>query len=254
LCRKKGQRCVKVLFLDESGDHSLAVIDPQYPLFVLGGVIVDVDYAKGEMTERLNSFKRDFLGDEEIILHTADMVRNRNGFERLAQPAFREPFYAGLNALLNDLRFQIVACAIRKDAHHSRYGFAAIDPYHLALEVLVERLCYEVGDSKDGGVIVAEKRDRILDRQLRLAWLGLKTAGTRFVQAVQVTNRLKGLALRGKEDNLAGLQVADLVVTPIGRALLGKRSLVDYGMIQSKFRCNRRKEYDGVGLVVLPKN
>ena len=31
---------MKVLFLDESGDHNLAVIDPQYPLFVLGGVIV----------------------------------------------------------------------------------------------------------------------------------------------------------------------------------------------------------------------
>ena len=31
---------MKVLFLDESGDHSLAKIDPQYPLFVLGGIIV----------------------------------------------------------------------------------------------------------------------------------------------------------------------------------------------------------------------
>lgn len=68
------------------------------------------------------------------------------------------------------------------------------------------------------------------------------------------TNRVRGLALRGKQDNLAGLQVADLVVTPIGRSLLGKSSLVDYGVIQSKFRCNHRKEYGGVGLVVLPKN
>jgi len=33
---------MKVLFLDESGDHSLNVIDPQYPVFVLGGVIVDL--------------------------------------------------------------------------------------------------------------------------------------------------------------------------------------------------------------------
>jgi hypothetical protein len=40
-----------VLFIDESGDHSLAVIDPQYPIFVLGGVIVDSDYAAGELTE-----------------------------------------------------------------------------------------------------------------------------------------------------------------------------------------------------------
>jgi Protein of unknown function (DUF3800) len=245
---------MKVLFLDESGDHSLEVIDPQYPMFVLGGLIVDVEYAKGEMTERLNRLKRDLLGDEGLILHTADMVRNRKGFERLAEPGFRSHFYREINTLLAELDYQIVACAIRKEAHFSRYGFAAIDPYHLGLEVLVERFCYEVGDRKRGGVIVAEKRDRVLDRQLRLAWLTLKTGGTRFVQAVDVSNRMMGLALRGKDDNIAGLQIADLVVTPIGRSLLGKPSLIDYGVIRSKFRCNGKGKYDGVGLVVLPKN
>lgn len=245
---------MKVLFLDESGDHSLEVIDPQYPLFVLGGIMVDVEYAKGEMTERINAFKRDFLGTEDVILHTADMVRNRRGFEELAKPDFRERFYRELNALLSELRFQIVACAIRKDDHLSRYGFAAVDPYHLGLEVLVERFCYEVGDRLKEGVIVAERRNKILDRQLRLAWLTLKTRGTRYVQPVQVAKRLRGLALRGKEANIAGLQVADLVVTPIGRSLLGKTSLVDYRLIRSKFRCNHRREYGGMGLVVLPKN
>ena len=74
---------MKVLFLDESGDHSLTVIDPEYPLFVLGGVIMDLDYAKGEASERLNAFKQDLFGDKEIHLHTADITRNRNGFERL---------------------------------------------------------------------------------------------------------------------------------------------------------------------------
>lgn len=245
---------MKALCLDESGDHSLAVIDPQYPLFILGGIIVDVDYAKGEMTERLNRFKRDLLGNEEIILHTADMVRNRHGFEKLAQPNFRAQFYGELNALLADLKYQIVACAIRKEAHLDRYGISAIDPYHLSLEVLVERLCYEVGDRTGAGIVVAEKRGRFLDRQLRLTWLLLRSGGTRFVKAVQVANRIRGLALRGKADNVAGLQVADLLVTPIGRTLLGKSSLIDCAMIQSKFRCNRKGGYDGLGLVVLPKN
>jgi hypothetical protein len=245
---------MKVLFLDESGDHSLAVIDPQYPLFILGGIIVEVAYAKGEMTERLNSFKSELLGNEKLILHTADMVRNRNGFEGLANPSFRAHFYDRLNGLLEGLRYQIVACAIRKDAYLERYGLAAIDPYHFGLEVLVERFCYAVGQQVGEGVIVAEKRNRFLDRQLRLAWLTLKSGGTRYVQAVQVATRMKGMALRGKEDNIAGLQVADLVVTPIGRSLLGKRSLVDYSIIQSKFRCNPRGGYEGMGLVVLPKN
>ncbi len=31
------------MFLDESGNHDLTGIDLQYPVFVLGGVIVDED-------------------------------------------------------------------------------------------------------------------------------------------------------------------------------------------------------------------
>jgi len=32
---------MKVLFLEESAANNLEVIDPQYPLFVLGGVMMD---------------------------------------------------------------------------------------------------------------------------------------------------------------------------------------------------------------------
>ncbi len=86
---------MKVLFLDESGDHNLSVIDPQYPMFVLGGVIMEVDYAKGALTDALNDFKRRMLGRTDIVLHTADIVRNRGGFERMKDPAFRAEFLAG---------------------------------------------------------------------------------------------------------------------------------------------------------------
>ncbi|HEY3761930.1 MAG TPA: DUF3800 domain-containing protein [Verrucomicrobiae bacterium] len=53
---------MKVLFLDESGDHNLTVIDPQYPLFVLGGVIIDKDYAENELTREVNTFKQELFG------------------------------------------------------------------------------------------------------------------------------------------------------------------------------------------------
>ena len=34
---------MKHLFLDESGSHNLRVVDPDYPVFVLGGVIIGSD-------------------------------------------------------------------------------------------------------------------------------------------------------------------------------------------------------------------
>ncbi len=80
---------MKILFLDESGDHNLSVIDPQYPIFVLGGVIIDEDYAKGPLNDALDAFKEEVFGRTDIVLHTADITRNRNGFEAMKETAFR---------------------------------------------------------------------------------------------------------------------------------------------------------------------
>ena len=244
---------MKILFLDESGDHNLAKIDPQYPLFVLGGVIADKEYAEGEMQEAISDFKLRLFGRDDLILHTAGITRNRNGFERLKDTTFRERFYRELNELMVALDYRVVACVIRKQVHLSRYGLAAVDPYLLSLDILVERVCMDIGEIPKSGMIIAEKRGPTLDRQLELAWLNLRIQGTQYMQAVQIDRRIQALTLRDKAENIAGLQLADLVVTPIGRRVLGKSIKEDYQIIESKFRRNWRGEVTGYGLVVLPK-
>src|ERR1700756_2293011 len=96
---------MKVLFLDESGDHNLTIIDPQYPLFVLGGVIIDKDYADGELTRELNAFRQELFGRTDIVLHTADITRNRDGFEQVKETVFRARFYERLNAMMRKLEY-----------------------------------------------------------------------------------------------------------------------------------------------------
>lgn len=186
-------------------------------------------------------------------MHTADITRNKNGFERLKEAAFREKFYKELNTLIQKLEFKVVACVIKKDIHLSRYGLAALDPYFLSLDILVERFCMEIGNNLGQGVIVAERRDLTLDHELDLAWLNLKIQGTRYIKAHQIESRILGLNLRAKHENIGGLQLADLVVTPIGRYVLGKSIKEDFKIIQSKFRRNKTGEWKGYGLVVLPK-
>lgn len=244
---------MKVLFLDESGDHNLSIIDPQYPLFVLGGVIVEQSYAEGRLTDQLNAFKQTLFGCTGIILHTADIARNRNGFEGLKDVEFRNRFYDALNALMRTLQYTVVACVIRKEEHLTRYGVAALDPYMLSLDVLVERFCFDIGGVSGGGVIVAERRDPTLDRELDLAWLNLKIQGTRYMQAKDIANRIVGLNLRPKSDNIAGLQLADLVVSPIGRHVMGKPDREDWTIVHEKLRRSQSGRVDGHGLVVLPQ-
>lgn len=244
---------VKVMFLDESGDHNLTIIDPQYPIFVLGGVIVERTYADGELEDRFRRFKIEMFGSDDVILHTADIVRSKGVFKEMRQPQFRERFYAELNALMRSIDYQVVACAIRKDEHYDRYGLDAIDPYMLSLNVLIERFCFEIGDQPDGGLVIAEKRDPTLDHQLELAWLNLRIQGTRYMQAKVIGERISAFNTRSKKDNIAGLQLADLVVSPIGRYCIGKAISEDWSIIESKLR-RRNGDYAGAGLVVLPRN
>jgi hypothetical protein len=67
-----------------------------------------------------------------------------------------------------------------------------LDPYFLSLDILVERFCFEIGAVSGGGVIVAECRDPVLDRELDVAWLNLKVQGTRYMSAQQITRRIIG--------------------------------------------------------------
>ncbi len=244
---------MKVLFLDESGDHNLSIIDPQYPLFVLGGLILDKEYAETELIQKVNQFKMKFFNTTNIILHTADITRNRNGFEKLQESKFREEFYAELNNMMRSLQYKVIACVIKKDVHLAKYGVAALDPYLLSLDILVERFCMEVGNVRDGGLIIAEKRDTTLDHALDLAWLNLKIQGTHYFRAQQIEHRISSLNLRSKKDNIAGLQLADLVLTPIGRYALGKAIKQDFRIIEEKFRSNKAGKYEGYGLIILPK-
>ena len=102
---------MKVLYLDESGEHNPSASSADYPIFVLGGIIADQGYANGPLTDKLNDLKREFFGTTDIVLHTADIARNRNGFESLKDANCRSRFYGRLNKLMAQLQYSVVACA-----------------------------------------------------------------------------------------------------------------------------------------------
>jgi len=239
------------MFLDESGDHNLAVIDPHYPIFVLAGAFFDFEYYKNAK-EKVKFAKRTLFGDKKIILHTADIYRNRNGFERLKDESFRKKFYETINNLIDDLDFQIIAAAILKNKHLEKYRLSAVDPYILSLEFLVERFIFSLDDCRQKGIIIAESWGQQLDNQLELAWLNLKIKGTRYIEPSRVSDKIKDFKIILKSKAIGGLEIADLVVSPIGRALLKKQIKEDFKIIRKKFRRNKSGHVLGHGLIVFP--
>jgi hypothetical protein len=75
----------------------------------------------------------------------------------------------------------------------------------------LKRFCFELEEAPAKGKIIAEARDAVLDRQLDLAWLNLKVSGTHFKQAIEINKNIDSLTLKKKEDNLAGLEIADAI-------------------------------------------
>ena len=243
---------MQLLFLDESGDHNLTAINPDYPVFVLGGVLVDSDYANRALEDEVAQFKMDVFGRADIVLHTTDIVRRRNAFEPLKDDDFRERFRDSLNMLMSRLEYRVIACAIRKPDLFKRRGVTDLDPYSLSLRVVAEQMCFAVGDEPDGGAIIAESRGQTLDRELESTWESLRLEGTKYLAGETIKKHIVDFRIEGKQENIAGLQLADLVVSPIGRHVIGKPDKADWRSIEPKILRGRDGEMDGYGLTVLP--
>lgn len=246
---------MRVWFLDESGDHKLGrrQLASSYPIFVLGGVIIDRTYLRAAVEPELSQFKGLYFGRTDIILHTVEMRNGTGVYAFLADPAVRRRFFTDLNGLLQTWRYTVIGCVIDKPRYAAQFAHPA-DPYHYSLDVLVERFCWELGAQIDAGFICAEKRGDDLDRLLLAAWETLRARGTSSCSARRIDERIVGLDLRDKKPNLAGLQLADLVVSPIGRSYVGqpaKPDQVQWSIVQRKLQRIGATDI-GTGLVIRP--
>ncbi len=244
---------MKILFLDESGDHNLTSPDPKYPLFVLAGCIMSEIYYNHSFNLRFNAFKQEMF-ERNIILHYIDYTRNQNGFERMVNKPFREKFYKGLNGIIKETEFTLISSIVDKLKHKEKYKALAIDPYTLSLEIIIERFVKLLEETKEKGIIIAESRGQQLDNELNLAFLDLKIRGTRFLRPKEVVDSIEAFNIRKKEENIAGLQFVDSLVTPVGRRYCGRKNFyIDYDAIKSKFRKIECGKYKGYGLIIVPK-
>jgi hypothetical protein len=247
---------MKMMYLDESGDHRLRKIDPNTPLFILGGVVVDRLYVREVIQPKMKEFKRRVLGSEDIILHTVDMRNNAGSFTFLTDPVRREEFYGELNAVLDELDYTVIAVVIKKEEFRDTHGGEENDPYFYVLKLLIERFCLELQDENDDGFICAEKRNATQDRELLSAWENLRSNGTGVgcVPSHMIEDHIIGLELRDKRPNLAAMQIADLVLTPMSRFILErpeKAHQVQWSVVERKLR-RVAGDYRGAGLVIKP--
>lgn len=241
-------------FLDETGDHGLSFIDPNFPLFLLVGCLLDETEFKRVETE-VNNFKKEFFGTTELILHSRDIRKCEGVFQILFDLDIKEKFYKKLNRIMTDADFSIVGAGVNKEEHIKKYGKGAENPYAISLAFILERLIFCL-DTKSPSAIVdikIEKRGKKEDKQLLDQYNSILDRGTYYVESQRLRNRINDFEFFPKRDNIIGLQVADLCAYPLARHVLNaEEPYIPFQIIKEKVYCDKNGNYDGYGLKIFP--
>lgn len=205
-----------VVFVDESGDHSLESIDENYPIFALTFCLIHKDEYIDALSPKVNRLKFDLFGHDHVVFHESEIVRKKGRFSKMGKED-REDLLDRLSQIMDESEFDIFAVVIEKKRHKARYAEPE-HPYHLAMQFGLERIYKHLlglGDHQKETHFVFEARGGKEDADLELAFRrvcdGANWGGKKYPFEICIAD---------KKTNSVGLQLADLTARPIGLSVL----------------------------------
>lgn len=224
-----------IVYVDESGDHGLHSIDPNYPVFVLAFCIFHKRYYSETVVSKLQSFKFKHFGHDLVILHEHEIRKEKGDFAFLSSREHKNSFLEELTGIISDSNFILASCVIEKQKLN-RQQIDSENPYHLALGFCLEslyQLLQEKGQQDMLTHVVVERRGKKEDRELELEFRRMCSGQNRLHN-----NYNFDLRFADKKANSAGLQLADLVARPIGiNTLRPHQNNRAFEALQKKFYC-----------------
>jgi len=221
------------LYIDETGNADLASsANANHRYLSLTGVIVELGYVDSTLFPAMELLKRSFFGshaDDPIVLHRKEIVNRLRPFDALRDPLIRQQFDAALLKLVADLDYRVLTVIIDKQLHLQRYSTWQYDPYHYCLMVMIERFVLWLKKRGVQGDVMAESRAGKEDMRLKESFRHVVAQGSDYIGAAIFQERLtsKELKVKAKGNNIAGLQLADMLAHPCFRSALSTRTGAD---------------------------
>lgn len=243
-----------IVYVDESGDHSLQSIDKDYPIFVLAFCIFDKTHYSDKIVPSLERFKFKYFGHDQIVLHENEIRKERGDFNIFRNRQERIDFLDELTRIIASSNFILASCTIEKKSLSK--NDIGQNPYHTALSFCMEIL-YDFLVEKDQHNkkthIVVECRGNKEDKELELEF-----------RRICDGNNKRGILLpfdiifSDKKVMSSGLQLADLVARPIGlKTLRPNQENRAFEVLKDKFYCSGGRgqvgeNFEGVGMKIYP--
>ncbi|SIT40713.1 conserved hypothetical protein [Paraburkholderia ribeironis] len=237
-----------IVFVDESGDHSLTSIDADYPLFVLCFCVIrKADYGD-TLVPRIKKLKFDTFGHDCVVLHEIDIRRKRGDFSLLSKEP-RERFMADLTQIIIDTQMTVIAVVIDKRKLKQRYS-NPYNPYHIGIKFGLERVRHFLrahGQHENLTHVVCEARGAKEDKDLELEFRRVCDGDNRSGVPYQFD-----IVICDKKANSEGLQISDLMARPIGLHILRPdQQNRAYDVLAEKF-FSPNSVVNGNGLKIFP--
>lgn len=208
------------MYLDEVGVEAMKRLDDDnFRYLSLTGVIMKVAHARDYLVPALDKIKGEVLDhdpDSPICFHRVD-IRNRRGpFECLKDQAVRDEFDRRILQVMSDADYRVMTALIDKQWMTAQQHWQQTHPYHFLMEIIVEKYTHYLRRMNSVGDIMPEARGNNQDKALQREYWTYRMMGTRYADYDQTRSRLpsKNLKFRTKKDNIAGLQLCDLLAHP----------------------------------------
>lgn len=225
------------LYLDESETKIVNPATHKYhnPHFCMAGIIVADDDIP-QLTNSLNHFKKIIWNDvpdpEAVIMHQMRILDAEKGrldpvkypeYMRFSQKRVRKNFYVELRQVFAQNDMTIVGCCISEDNLQKCYQESnnSPDQYLIAMQFILENYCHFLCKQNGRGNIIYESRELIGNEKLRNRYYHIKLMGSMYMTRATTEKRLLGLDFLEKNQNIAGLQVADFVPHSFARHFAG---------------------------------
>jgi len=238
-----------IAYADESGDPGIDNPDPDNPVFVLCVALYRTeDYLTKDLVA-MSRLKFEHWWHDAVVFHSHKIRNKLNPFQALTDSEKAKALYEGIGRFFADSPVTLIASAIDKTRHKKAYS-TPDHPYYMALQFCMERTFLQIYKELKAGEIVTfvfEKRGKKEDAALKEKFdLFCKHNACGKIFPFRA-------CFAAKEENITGLQVADLAAYPIARHVeTGSHDRKDWQSILPRIRQSPGGNIYGWGLKIFP--
>ncbi len=208
-----------IVFVDESGDHGLSKIDPEFPVFALSFCVIAKSNYIENVVPAFQQFKFNYWGHDAVVLHEHEMRKSKGPFSLLmTSRELRQGFFNRLNQMITDTEMNVFASVIDKTLLVKKYS-NPFNPYELAMMFCMERLLRFLWPKAQFGKtvhVLFESRGKKEDSELELEFRRIADSTHSWNGTTYDFKKMNFQPLFvHKQVNSTGLQLADLTARPI---------------------------------------